>query len=69
MKFNKYPFIKICNELDWCIIGWEQICTEIQQVISSVNSINKVVVSECYQGVYIDETNIEHYPLFMIMFI
>jgi mannose-6-phosphate isomerase class I len=55
MKFNKYPTVKISQEQDWCVLGWDKVCSEIEQAIKKIKTPNKVILLECYQGVYIDE--------------
>ena len=55
MSFNKYPTIKISPEQDWCVLGWQQIGKAIEDALMQINAQKKIVLIECYQGVYVDE--------------
>ncbi len=55
MKFNKYPTVEVRPEHDWCVIGWENICSEIETKINKISTPNKTILVECYQGIYLEE--------------
>ena len=55
MSFNKYPTVKIESKQDYCVLGWDSICDEINSSLEKINKDQKVVVLECYQGVHFDE--------------
>jgi mannose-6-phosphate isomerase class I len=54
-NFNKTPSIKISGWEQECWTGWESICKELSGRMEKLNKSRKVVVVECYQGVYHDE--------------
>ena len=55
MTFNKFPTVKISPEQDNCILGWDNICKELETQIKNINSSKKVILIECYQGANISE--------------
>jgi mannose-6-phosphate isomerase class I len=52
MSFTKFPSIKV-NTADTCYTGWSAIQNELSNAIESKAA--KVVVIECYQGVFVDD--------------
>jgi len=54
-NFNKTPSIKISGLEQECWTGWENICKELSDRMGKLNKSSKVVVVECYQGVYHEE--------------
>jgi mannose-6-phosphate isomerase class I len=53
--FNKTPFIKIGGWEQECFTGWENICSVLAGRLDNMDKPRKVVVIECYQGVYHEE--------------
>jgi len=53
-NFQKFPFVevKIGTKV---YVGWEQIILHINSVVSKMNKKEKVIVVECYQGVFEEE--------------
>jgi mannose-6-phosphate isomerase class I len=54
-NFNKTPYIKISGWEQECWTGWENICMVLSGRLGNLNKSRKVVVIECYQGVYHEE--------------
>jgi mannose-6-phosphate isomerase class I len=54
-NFNKIPFITIPGWEQECWTGWESICTILSDRLDKLDKSRKVIVIECYQGVYHDE--------------
>jgi mannose-6-phosphate isomerase class I len=54
-NFNKTPFIKITGREQECYNGWENICGVLAGRLDNLDKPRKVVVIECYQGVYHEE--------------
>lgn len=52
MSFTKFPSIKV-NTADTCYTGWSAIQNELSNAIQSRAA--KVVVIECYQGVFVED--------------
>jgi mannose-6-phosphate isomerase class I len=65
-NFNKTPSIKISGWQQESWTGWERICNVLSGRIEKLNKSRKVVVIECYQGVYHDEilNNLKHFIKF-----
>lgn len=53
MSFNKKPSVRIKNEE--CVKGWADISQSIKAKINNSSKNTKVIVIECYQGVYRDQ--------------
>ncbi len=54
-NYDKFPSIKIKEFTDFGE-GWEQVCAVINNRIDKISSTKKVVVIECYPGVFENET-------------
>ena len=52
-NYDKSPFVQVEVENVSCVTGWQSIGEQLNQQISQLNK--RVVVIECYQGVYDDE--------------
>lgn len=55
MSFEKHPAVKVKGHDDACTLGWENIGSELENHISSLKKSKKVIVIECYQGVYYEK--------------
>lgn len=53
-KFNNTPFIRISEEYA-CFAGWEQIGARIRDNLEAIEEERKILVVECYHGVYEEE--------------
>lgn len=53
-NYNKYPVINIPGE-NRVWTGWDNILTEIQNKLSDISRVKKILVVECYQGVLDEE--------------
>ena len=51
-NYDKYPAVKVNGYQDHCWMGWESICSKINDRIGSLNKEKVIVVVECYQGVH-----------------
>lgn len=52
-NFDKTPKVKIDGHQ--CYAGWEAIAAELMPGINSPTTSNKIVLVECYHGVYVEE--------------
>lgn len=52
MRFNKFPFVEVKSELSDVTIGWKEISNKLNDVMDDISKENKVILIECYQGVY-----------------
>jgi len=52
--FQKFPYIEIKTDSK-VYAGWEEIIAKIESHTSKINKKKKVIVIECYQGVFVDE--------------
>lgn len=54
-NFNKKPSVKVRSDSSGCFSGWDAIFGTIDSKLKSCVRKTKVVVVECYQGVYFEE--------------
>lgn len=54
-NFEKHPSIKVRGNDGECIVGWENICTQLNEVIKQKAGRRTVVVVDCYHGVLDEE--------------
>lgn len=50
----KYPIVKVHGEENSCVVGWENINSQLANEIASKSKKKVIVVVETYQGVYYD---------------
>lgn len=54
-NFDKHPSIKVSNNSNDCILGWERIASKINDAVLARKKSRLVIVVDCYQGVLHDE--------------
>ncbi|MCE5174072.1 MAG: class I mannose-6-phosphate isomerase [Bacteroidales bacterium] len=54
-NYDKYPVVNVPNKSLTCFKGWQEITEELDCKIKSINKLKKIIVIECYQGVYKEE--------------
>jgi len=54
-NFDKYPSVRVREDGKDCFVGWESICSQINEVIVSMARSRIVIVVDCYHGVLDDE--------------
>lgn len=52
-NYDKFPVVQVSGEENSCIIGWEDIALQLETLLQRYNS--KILVLECYHGVYDSE--------------
>ncbi len=59
-NFNKFPNVKVSGHT--CTTGWKSIADQLQSEIDKMGHSKKVLIVECYHGVYVNEiaTNLEN---------
>lgn len=55
MNFEKYPVIKVKGHDNACVAGWDNIAETLNSRINAIERKKKVIVVECYQGVFLEE--------------
>lgn len=55
MSFEKFPAIQVKGHEKACLTGWNAISREVGNKIEQITNKKKIIVFECYQGVYYDE--------------
>jgi len=50
-NFDKYPSVKVREDVNECFIGWENICSQINREVEAIKGNRTVVVVDCYHGV------------------
>ncbi len=70
-KYNKFPKIRISNNSEDCISGWQSILQTISGKLEQVNKQNKIIAIDIYQGVNPEEiaaalkNYLPHHSLFL----
>lgn len=54
-NYDKYPSINLSELKEECKVGWEEITKQLRAELNSIETQKKILVIECYQGVYDDE--------------
>ncbi len=54
-NYDKQPFIKVETENNSCFVGWKNIIIYLNEKIKALTKKKKIIVIECYPGVYHDE--------------
>ena len=57
-KYDKFPKIKISDNFEDCISGWQSIIHTISEKLDQVNKQNKLIAIDVYQGVSDEEIKI-----------
>lgn len=54
-NYDKYPSINLSELKEECKVGWKEITEQLRAELNSIETQKKILVIECYQGVYDDE--------------
>ena len=54
-NFNKAPVVRVNGFNESCFTGWDNVFKELGKAIQNNKKSKKVIVIECYQGVYYNE--------------
>ena len=52
-NYDKFPVIQVSGEEQSCVVGWENITSKLRSLLQQQNK--KILIIECYQGVYDNE--------------
>lgn len=52
-NYDKFPVVQVPGEEQSCVVGWEKIISELHSMLQQKKK--KILVVECYQGVYDNE--------------
>ena len=57
-NYDKYPFIRVSDDSNDCVVGWVAITDCIERSLKTLDKPLKTIAIECYQGVFEDDIRV-----------